>query len=194
VVFGSFSNLAKLTSATITAWSQILHALPGSRLLLTTKYLDDPKTSDLLIARFMRHDVNPSQILLQSTSDPDEWLATYARVDIVLDPFPRTGCTTTAEALWMGLPVITLAGGRYVERASAMVLTAVGLPDLVTSSQEEYVNKALSLAFDQQRREELRADLRELMSQSPLCDGKGLARAMEAAFQNMWEKSMVATH
>ena len=188
VVFGSFSNLSKIVPEVIETWSQILGKLPGSRLLLTTKYLDDPKTRQLLLERFSQHGIQPEQLLMSCTPSTEEWLATYAKVDIVLDPFPRTGCTTTAEALWMGLPVVTLCGQRYAERASAMVLTATGLQETITHSPEEYIDKALKLARAPARRAELRSNLRKMMSQSELCDGASLTQAMETAYISMWNK------
>ena len=188
VVFGSFSNLSKLTPEVIETWSQLLNELPGSRLLLTTRHLGDPLTRQLLVDRFSEHDVPVERLLMRHSKQAVEWLATYAEVDIVLDPFPRTGTTTTAEALWMGLPVITLAGQRYVDRASTTLLAAIGLDELVTYSHEEYLAKALELAHDPETRAEFRGTLRERMAQSPLRDDKGLARAMEAAYGDMWER------
>ena len=188
VVFCSVSDISKLAPEVIETWSEILKKLPGSQLLLTTKALSEPKNRKLLLDRFAQYDIPADQLLTHSTLSHDEWLATYARVDIVLDPFPRTGCTTTAEALWMGVPVVTLAGQRYVSRASATVLTAVGMADLITDSREAYIRKAVSLARNPSMRAELRASMRERMAQSPLRDGEGLARAMESAYREMWEK------
>ncbi len=188
VVFGSFSNLSKLTPEAIKTWSQLLQRLPGSRLLVMARALGDPTIRSLLIEKFASHDIPQERLLLRKAVPYSQYYATYAEVDIVLDPFPRTGGTTTAEALWMGVPVVTLAGQRYVERISASKLTAVGLKDLITKSGEEYIEKALSLAHDPVRRAELRANLRERMAQSPLCDGESLARAIESAYKCMWDR------
>ena len=106
----------------------------------------------------------------------------------MLDPFPRTGGTTTAEALWMGVPVITLAGERYVGRISASKLVALGLDDLVTHSRDEYIALAVSLANNPDRRSDLRASLRDRMRQSDLCDARGLASAMEDVYESMWNR------
>ena len=147
-----------------------------------------PLTRQLLYDRFAIHGIPCQRLLILSTNDTEEWYATFARVDIVLDPFPRTGTTTTAEALWMGLPVITLAGQRYVDRASADVLTAIGMEGLITYTHEEYLGLAMALARDPEHRARLRASLRERMINSPLCDANGLARAMESAYEEMWER------
>lgn len=190
VVFGSFNHLSKLTPEAIETWSQLLQRLPESRLLIMARSLGDPKIQSMLVEKFARHGVTQERLLLRNSAPYSQYYATFAEVDIVLDPFPRTGGTTTAEALWMGVPVVTLAGERYVERISASKLTAVGLPDLIANSREEYLEKALSLARDPARRAELRANLRNRMAQSPLCDGDGLARAMEAAYQSVWERQL----
>lgn len=188
VVFGAFQNLSKLTPDVIGVWSQLLRRMPESRLLLMTKYLDDPRTRALLIKQFAGHGITEARLILRKDASYRKYFAAFAEVDIVLDSFPRTGGTTTAETLWMGVPVVTLAGQRYVERISASKLTAVGLHDLIARSREEYIEKALVLAHDPGRRAELRKSLRDTMKNSPLCDGVGLARAMESAYNAMWER------
>ena len=186
VTFGSFSNLSKLTPEVIETWSRVIHSAPGSRLLITNRSMSDPKTKQLLEDRFRQHGIAAEQLFMHSAPDTEEWLATYAKVDIVLDPFPRTGTTTTAEAIWMGLPVVTLTGRRYVERASASILAAVGLDGLVTQSREDYITKAVLVANDPGWRRNLRTTLRERMSHSPICDGPDLARTMESAYLSIW--------
>lgn len=193
VVFGSFSNLSKLTPGVIKTWCQILHKLPGSRLLLMAKALRDPMIRSLLVEKFANHGIGEEKLILRSGAPYGEYFATYAEVDIVLDPFPRTGGTTTAEALWMGVPVVTLAGQRYVERISASKLAALGMQGLIAHSPEEYVKKAVSLARDAELRRALRGSLRDRMAQSPLCDGPGLACAMESAYRTMWARHRSGT-
>ena len=146
VLFCCVSDISKLTPEVIETWSQILQELPGSRLLLTTRVLSERQNRQLISSQFAQFGISTEQLLMHSTGSAREWLENYARVDVILDPFPRTGCTTTAEALWMGVPVVTLAGHRYVERASATVLTAVGLEELIAHDRESYISKAISLA------------------------------------------------
>jgi predicted O-linked N-acetylglucosamine transferase (SPINDLY family) len=112
-------------------------------------------------------------------------LALYARVDVALDTFPYNGTTTTCEALWMGVPVVTLAGETHVERVGASLLTRVGLPDLVAESAEAYVATAVALADDASRRRALRATLRERLRRSPLMDPLLLTRSIEQAYRAM---------
>lgn len=188
VVFGSFSNASKLNAAVIETWSQLLHRLPASRLLLMDRNMKDPTVRGRLLDGFAAHGIGEARLLLKAGVPHAQYLATYAEVDIVLDPFPRTGGTTTAEALWMGVPVVTLAGQRYVERISASKLAALGMQDLIAHSREDYVEKAVSLARAADWRRALRAGLRDRMAQSQLCDGEGLACAMESAYRTMWAR------
>jgi predicted O-linked N-acetylglucosamine transferase (SPINDLY family) len=187
VVFGSCNHISKLAPPVIETWSHILRDLPGARLLIMYKPGGDPDTQELILRRFASHGISPDQLLVRANAPIAQYLATYAEVDIVLDAFPRTGGTTTAQALWMGVPVVTLAGERYAGRISASKLVAVGLADLITTGQQEYSRKAIALARDPGRREALRNTLRESMARSSLCDGPGLARALESAYRRMWE-------
>ncbi len=112
-------------------------------------------------------------------------MADYGRVDIALDTFPRTGGVTTADALWMGVPVITLAGQRYIERQGASILKAIGLEELMALTLEDYLAKAVVLANDPARRIELHTSLRERMANSPLCDGRNLTQVLEDTYRKM---------
>ena len=124
--------------------------------------------------------------LLAQLPTRQDYLDIYKNVDIVLDTFPYNGCSITCEALWMGVPVVTLCGDRTVSRMAASMLTCVGAHDLVADSTEDYVGIAVDLANDPARLAELRTGLRPRMQQSPLCDAPAFARAMEAAYRNMW--------
>jgi len=113
--------------------------------------------------------------------------AAYNRVDIALDPFPYNGTTTTCEALWMGVPVVTLRGDRHAGRVGASLLDQIGLTEFVANSVEEYVGIALTLARNGERLEELRHSLRPRIAASRLCDGPAFARKIEAVFRNVWQ-------
>ena len=194
IVFGSFNQLTKTSPEAIALWAQVLQAMPRARLLIKTTQLADPVIRDHLLQQFAAHHIATERlILLPRTPSYREHLDTYSQVDIALDTIPRTGGATTAEALWMGVPVITLAGERFIERLSASMLNAVGLDELIAHSQQDYVAKAVALAHDPQQRAELRASLRSRMSASPLCDAKGLAHSLEIAYREMWKNHLAMT-
>jgi predicted O-linked N-acetylglucosamine transferase (SPINDLY family) len=173
-----------MTPDVIACWSQLLKEVPNSRLLLKARLLADPFIKERTLIQFAHHGINHERITL-SPHTPS-YMADYDKVDIALDTFPRTGGATTADAIWMGVPVITLVGQRYIERQGASMLKAIGLEKLITSTFEDYINKAVELAKDYEQRIELHTSLRERMANSPLCDGRDLTQALEDAYRKMW--------
>ncbi len=188
VTFGSFNNPAKMTPEVVALWARVLRAVPGSRLLM--KYLNrfaSPELNRLIRARFEAHGVAPGRVELRAGRVPRAaQLALLNEVDIALDPFPFNGCTTTFEALWMGVPVATLEGRRFLSRMSASFLRHLDLGDLVAGDPDAYVALAASLAADLGRRAELRSGLRGRLADSPLCDPEGHARSLVAAYRQLW--------
>ena len=188
VTFGSFNNPAKASTATFDAWAKLLCRLPRARLLLKALSFADASTRALFLDRFSERGVPAERVeLMASQPDPIAHLALYQGVDIALDPFPYNGATTTCEALWMGVPVITLRGHRHAGRVGASLLTQVGLTDLIADSIEEYVEIAVALAGNPKRLDELHRILRPRVAASPLCDEGAFAIKMEAAFRTMWQ-------
>ncbi|HHJ34538.1 MAG TPA: hypothetical protein ENJ87_02120, partial [Gammaproteobacteria bacterium] len=185
VVFASYSNLSKLLPDVIATWSKILTAVGGSRLMIMDKYMADEATRKVLLDQFRDNGISADRLMIKGNLPYADYYSSYSDVDIVLDPFPRTGGTTTADALWMGVPVITLAGQRYVERISAAKLCTLGLEELVADNEDQYISIAVKLSDDEDYRMRLRKSLRDRMRESQLCDGKGLAEAMEAAYRKM---------
>ncbi len=184
ITFGSFNNVSKLSNMVIECWSQLLTEVENSRLILKARQLADPFIQERISAQFAQNGINNEQLtLLPSTPS---YMADYNRIDIALDTFPRTGGVTTADALWMGVPVITLAGQRYIERQGASILKAIGLDELITSTPEEYMTRVITLAKDHTQRNELKTSLRERMANSPLCDGRDMAQALENTYRKMW--------
>jgi len=193
ITFGSFNHLSKISTATVALWSKVLQAVPHSQLLLKTKQLADTAVQHKIQARFAERGISADRlILLPMTPTVQEHLGIYGQVDIALDTIPRTGGSTTTEALWMGVPVITLAGKRFIERLSTTMLSAVGLDELITHSPEEFVACAAALANDHDRRTSLRTSLRQRMMESPLCDASGLCQALESAYRSMWQHHLNA--
>ncbi len=189
VTFGSFNNIAKVTPEVLRVWSAILTALPSSRLVLKSNAFDDQPTRDDHLRRFAGHGVDAGRIdLLPQVPSADDHLRLYDRLDIALDPFPYNGTTTTCEALWMGVPVVTLAGRHHVARVGASLLTQCGLPDLVAGGEADYVGTALELARDPARLTALRLGMRERLERSPLGDRRGFARSVETAYRTMWHR------
>jgi protein O-GlcNAc transferase len=190
LTFGSFNQLSKMTADVVKVWAQVLLSVPGSRLLLKAQSLGDSAVCADVIESFAREGIAADRLILRPRSMT--YLQEYGEVDIALDPFPRTGGVTTMDALWMGVPVVSLAGQRMIERQGVSLLSAVGLEELVASSRGEYIEKAVSLARDGERRQALRGSLRERVRGSVLCDHAGLARSLEEAYRQMWQQWLAA--
>lgn len=187
VTFGCFNKTAKINSSVVAVWSQILRALPMARLCLKDGSFDDPGVREHFTSLFEEHGVTANRLTFLGWSPYADYLTAYGDIDIGLDPFPFNGGTTTVEALWMGVPVITLAGDHFVSRMGVTHLSAVGLPQLIAESPESYVEKAVSLAGDPRGLAEMRAGLRDRMRRSPLCDAPRFTRGLEAAYRQMWQ-------
>lgn len=193
VVFGSFNALHKLSSETLVLWARVLSAVPGSRLRLKSLGGHDHIARQRLLASLGDMGISPDRIEVQGWIDSTQsHLAAYHGIDIGLDPFPYHGTTTTCEALWMGVPVVSLAGSRVLSRISISLLDPVGLGDLVAADRDAYVEIARNLAFDASRRRRLRRMLRSRMAVSALRDEEGFARAIETAFAGMMRKAGLA--
>ena len=189
ITFASFNSLAKVTPEAASTWARVLDAVPGSRLIIKGSPFTDADIRGRYVQHFAAAGIDEDRVeLLAQLPSRQEYLAVYNRVDIVLDTFPYNGGTTTCEALWMGVPVVTLYGDRTVSRMSAGMLGQVGMSDLVAQSEADYIGIAAGLAGDPARLAELRAGLRPRMQESPLCDAPAFARAMEAAYRDMWRR------
>jgi predicted O-linked N-acetylglucosamine transferase (SPINDLY family) len=185
VTFGSFNHPAKLADETVAAWASILARVPGSRLLLKAKIFGDAATAAWHRDRFAAAGLSADRIdLVGHIEARDGHLAAYGRIDVALDPFPYNGTTTTCEALWMGVPVVTLAGDRHAGRVGASLLHRVGLDEFVADDLAGYQAIAAGLA-DLPRLAALRAGMRDRLAASPLLDGAGFARSVEAALAEM---------
>lgn len=189
VTFGSFNNPLKTNEEVIAAWARILHAVPGSRLMLKGISFASECAVARLRQMFATKGVGAERlILLARHPEIRGHLELYGELDIALDTFPYNGTTTTCEALWMGVPVLTLAGDRHSARVGASLLASVGFPELVSRSVEEYVEAAVRLASDLGRLALLRNELRERMRASPLLDAGSFTRKLEAAYDAMWRR------
>ena len=188
ITFGSFNNLAKITPDVIAVWSGILMAEPESRLIVKNLSLRDAVTMENIVSTFNKLGVDKGRVDLRPpVFTTSEHLEAYSEVDIALDTFPYNGTTTTCEALWMGVPVITLAGVTHVGRVGVSLLHRVRLDALIAKNHDAYIEIALKLARDPSRIISIRKNLRNMMRDSSLCDGARLAHELESAYRNMWK-------
>jgi len=188
VTFGCLNNFAKVTRAMVELWGQILQRTSGSRLVLHCR---KGSHRERVIERFGRMGVGADRIELVDFLPTAEYLDRYRQIDIALDPFPYGGGTTTFDALWMGVPVVSLAGQTAVSRAGLSILSNLGLANaLVARTPEQYLQIATALAFDLSRLAGLRSTLRDRMRSSPLMDAPAFARDLEAAFRDMWQSTL----
>lgn len=188
VTFGSFNNLSKMNDTVVALWAQVLNAVPDSRLFLKYQQLGEASVRQSTRDRFAAHGIKPERLILENYVPRSNYLAAYQRVDIGLDPFPFPGGTTTAEALWMGVPVLTLAGERFLSRQGVGLLMNAGLPDWITTDTRDYLARAVSHASDLPRLAALRDGLRVQVLDSPVFDAPRFARHFEAALREMWQK------
>lgn len=191
VTLGCFNNLPKINAEVVEIWSQILGRISGSRLMLKCKQFDDPWLQRETIERFSRHGVCPDQLVLEGSSSRKDYLASYSRVDIVLDPFPYPGGTTTVEALWMGVPVLSMNGSRFLSRQGGGLLANAGLPDWIATDAQDYVEKAVTFSGDLSVLARIRAGLRDRVLASPLFGAMRFAGHLEGALCEMWRRRCV---
>lgn len=187
LTFGSFNNLAKVTDAVVAVWARVLQAVPGSRLMLKTSALGNPAMQDSVRSRFARHGVVADRLLLEPASPRVELLQTYRDIDICLDPFPYPGATTSLEALWMGVPVLSKRGDRFLSHIGETIAHNAGLPEWIADDDDDYVARAVRFASDPSGLARLRSTLRENVLASPLFDSARFARNFEDAIGGMWD-------
>lgn len=187
ITFTSFNAVNKINANVLQLWARVLDAVPASRLLLKANGLSDPKTRHNLASGLAEHGISQDRFeFVNRTASYRDHLAVYHRGDIALDTFPYNGTTTTCEALWMGLPVIALAGDRHAARVSQSILSRIGMQDWIAATPDDYVRLASQWATRRQELIELRRSMRQRLLHSRLMDGPTHAAAVEAAFRQMW--------
>lgn len=188
ITFGSFNNLSKMTDEVIQNWSKILLAVPKSRLFLKASQLNEPAIIERILERYASHGISSDRLLLSKTvAAPDQHLATYNQIDIALDTFPYPGVTTSIEALWMGVPVLTLRGDGILARANESININAGLGQWIAGDKPTYIQKAALFAANPTYLSELRKDLRSRVLASPLFDSLAFARNFDSALWDMWK-------
>ncbi len=188
VTFGSFNNPSKLSDQTVAAWSRILVGKPDSRLLLKYGVFADPVMKRMTQARFAAHGVDPARVLFEGHSKGRDYLTSFARMDLALDPSPCPGGTTTCDALAAGVPVLTLAGDNFYSRIGIQGVAVAGMPDLVAESWDDYVDKALAVTIDLETLTALRARVLPGFEASAMRDEVGFTRRLEADLRTMAER------
>lgn len=189
ITFAACNNLAKVNQPLLEWWAEILKQVSGSVLVLKDKWFSvDACLKTEWLDRFARLGVTADRVrIIGNAPLIHEYLTLLSQHDIALDSYPYTGTTTTCESIFMGVPVVTLAGPTHVTRVSASILTDVGVPELIAESPEKYIALAVELANDQSRLQQYRVKLRSMMQASTLMDCDGFARKMEAAYRDIWQ-------
>ncbi len=188
VTFGCANRVEKITPAAIAVWSRIMAAVPDSVLLIKDRGLDDTENRGLLLAKLVEAGIAPERVLLIGYTLRAEHLEVFRQIDIALDPFPQGGGVSTAEGLWMGVPAVALMGATPASRASASMLTALGMGEWVARDPDEYVRIAVQAAGDLPRLARLRETLRQRLTDSPVGNPRLYCRALEAAYRTMWRR------
>jgi len=188
VTFGCYNNLAKVSKNVLGLWRKILDQTAQSRLLLKSAAFTDAETRDEFLKNLEAMGFDATRMLLEGQSAHGEYFLSYGQIDIALDPFPFSGGTISADALWMGVPVVTLAGDRMASRTSASILTCLGLDRLVTFDGDSYVNAAVSLAEDPAGLASLRQGMRPRFSQTALGEPEIFTANLETAYGQMWQE------
>ncbi|CAK0756918.1 protein O-GlcNAc transferase [Gammaproteobacteria bacterium] len=191
ITFGCFNNTGKLNAGVFDAWAKILSAVPDSRLMLKWRTFADEGLCQSVRAAFAGRGIEPSRIELRGASFHVDVLKEYADIDIALDPFPFTGGLTSCEALWMGVPVVTLPQSRVVSRQTLAFLSAIGISELMAKDAEDYVQIAVELASDRERLATLRSSLCARMRASPLMDVSGFTREFERCLMDFYRNTCI---
>ena len=178
--FGCFNNLAKIDEKLVKTWSNVLLAVDRSKLLLKSRQFADHKACQTTADLFLKFGVDPKRLIFESAEIRYNYLRTYQFVDIALDPFPYPGFTTSLEALWMGVPVLTMRGGRFIQRNGEGILTRIGLDEWIAIDEDDYILKAICFGNDANKISSLRKTIRQRLSQSPLMDMDNFAKQFAA--------------
>jgi len=188
ITFGCFNKLSKMTDEVVSLRARILHATPGSKLFLKDNQLQEKSVRNKVLSRFAAHGIVADQLILEGPSPRAEYLACYNRVDIALSPYPYGGGTTSAEGLWMGVPVLTKRGDHFLSHLGESIAHNTGLSDWIAADEDEYIAKAVKFSSDLDGLMKLRAGLRAQVLASPLFDAARFAAHFEEAVWSMWSK------
>lgn len=186
ITFGCFQNMAKLNGHVMSVWASILHAVPNAKLRLQNQQIQSAAVAEYLLGKLAEHGIPAERVILSPPGTRASYLQAHADIDIILDTFPYPGGTTTCEALWMGVPTLTLCGRTMLARQGASLLACAGLADWIALDEADYVAKAVAFSSDLRRLSQLRETLRDQALASPLFDGARFAKHFTAALYGIW--------
>jgi predicted O-linked N-acetylglucosamine transferase (SPINDLY family) len=186
VTFGSFNRPEKITGDVIHVWARILREIPDSILVLKNRNFSHADTQQHFMNAFGAEGITADRVKMRGASPHEQLLSEYGDIDIALDPFPYNGGATTCDALWMGVPVITLAGDRMISRQTASLLSSVGVTDFIAADKDGYVNIAIALSKDVEQLAVVRHQLRQRLALSPVCDSKTFTSDLERIYREVW--------
>jgi protein O-GlcNAc transferase len=187
ITFGSFNNLGKINDDVLKVWCHILRRIPNSKMILKCKPFASKTVQVRTWSKFEANGINHNRVvLLGLQAMSNDHLKTYDHVDISLDSWPYAGTTTTCEALWMGIPTITLKGQSHCQNVGVSLLTQLGLEELIANSEEEFINIAVNLATNIPKLAQIRDNMRPRMLQSPLCDDASFIKHYEKTLRGLW--------
>lgn len=184
VTFGSTNTFPKLSSEALALWAEVLRAVPDARLLVAA--VPEGSARGAFLERFATQGIDTQRLIIHDRMPAVDFWSLHRHLDIVLDPFPHNGGTTTCDAMWLGVPVVSLTGQAFVSRMGHALLKNIGLPELAAANKQEYVDIAVRLANDTERLKTLRSGMRARLLASGLCDAAGFTHHLEAAYREMW--------
>ena len=189
IVYGFYqadSGNIKINDRVISLWSEILTAIPNSKILLKTKELNSLYFKEMIISDFKKNNISSDALILEGGSSRNELLASYNKVDIALDPFPYSGGVTSFEAIWMGVPVLTKKGSKFVSHVTESINHNVNMLDWIANDENEYVKKAIEFSANLQQLSEIKKNLRKTALESPAFNASLFAEQLNTAVWKMW--------
>ena len=188
ITFGCFNQYAKINNKVIELWSKILKAVKNSKLILKSAEFSNNKVSQNILDKFKKFGINQNRVILKGKSDNrKEVLETYNLIDICLDPFPFQGNTSTCESVWMGVPVLTLKGNRYLYRFGESINLNLEMKDWIASTKEDYIKKAITFSADIEKLSEIRNGLRKKSLSSPVFDSDEFSKDFSEMLSDLWK-------
>tara|TARA_B110000196_G_C21034839_1_gene609445 strand:- start:424 stop:1113 length:690 start_codon:yes stop_codon:yes gene_type:complete len=187
ITFGSFNNVNKINNTVIKTWSSILKEVKNSKIFFKYVHFDKYQYVDLIHNSFQKYGISNDRIIISGGTKRSEHLKMFNKIDISLDPFPYSGGTTSFESAWMGVPMLTLKGKKFISNCGVSINNNLNMNDWIAYSAEEYINKAINFSKDLNYLKNIRSNLRLKCLNSPLFDGKKFAKHFNGALINMWQ-------